>query len=119
MRKTMKKKGKRVWMYRMGNVILSYRAPFARVIKKSFGGGANEEKNKPKLKTLLFTKLPGAIEEKSLSDFIRQTDIKTQDEWVDQFLRTASHDNAVLKELNNTEPQVQSGKSFNDAGKVL
>ena len=119
MRKTMKKKGKRVWMYRMGNVILSYRTPFASVIKKSFGGGANEQQNKPKLKTLLFTKLPGAIEEKSLADFIRQIDIKKQDEWVDQFLRTASHDNAVLKELNNTEPQVQSGKSLNDAGKVL
>jgi hypothetical protein len=120
LRKSAKKQKKRVWMYRKGNVVICYKAPFVKVVHPLISGGSGESDKKTRLKTLLFTKLPAGLPEEDVAEFLRKTDPKDQDIWVEQYLKTASPDNAVTKEIAKEDPQVQSsGKTLNDAGKVL
>ena len=111
-------KNKRVWICKMDNITLCYRAPNMKIKTipsiEYTGGASSIEANVNKL---LFEQLPGGTTDKNIQSFLSKKDTKLVKDLIKSGSQPALA--SVLEELKNPEPNILGKSGLTVAGNAL
>jgi len=112
-------KGKRVWLYKRGNITFAYKTPKMMVLPVIQHGGANTNSTEDKLRNVLFEQLPAGGKDDVVAKFLDSQ--KNSPKLVNDFMNSGSNPSidSVLEELKKSQPTILDGSKLNVAGKAL